>query len=298
MIHANGKKTLAALIALVGLAAAGTPAQAGVSMIEQFNFANFNSVANLQLNGVAQQSAGLTGEQNTLSITPPTGPGSVGTAYYNTRQDVSGGFTTDFSFRMRDKVGVGSDGLAFIIQNQGVTAMGASGGAIGFATNPMFPSAGTGIANSVAIVFDTWDNSSNWLTIPGASVVTVQTNGLLPNLPSSDKSLGGIAATGAFNDGAIHNVRITYTPGSMSIFYNNFSSAILSNIPVNLDTTMALTNGDAFVGFTAATGALVNRQRHEILSWSFSNSTQIPAPAAATLLGLGGLIAARRRRDR
>lgn len=281
---------------IAGLAAAAGATSGAHAMVEQFNFTNFNNVSSLQLNGVAQQSAGLVGEQNTLSVTPPVGPGAVGTAYYNTRQNVNGGFVTDFKFRMRDKVGVGSDGLAFIIQNQGITAMGASGGAIGFSTNLAFPGAGTGISNSVAIVFDTWDNTANWLTIPGASVVTVQTNGLLPNLPSSDKSLGGIAASGAFNDGAIHDVRIVYTPGAMSIYYDNFVTPILANIPVNLDTTMALTAGNAFVGFTAATGANVNRQRHEILTWSFSNN--IPAPASSAMLGLGALAACRRRRAR
>lgn len=286
------KRSVSILAGMIAAAGISTGAQA---MVEQFNFTNFNNVSSLQLNGVATQSAGLVGEQSTLSVTPPVGA-SVGTAYYNSRQNVNGGFVTDFKFRIRDKNGVGSDGLAFIIQNQGLNAMGASGGAVGFGTNLAFPSAGNGISNSVAIVFDTWDNSANWLTIPGAAVVTVQTNGLSPNLPSSDKSLGGIAAAGAFNDGAVHDVRIVYTPGSMSIYYDNFATPILANIPVNLDTTMALTAGGAFVGFTAATGAMVNRERHEILTWSFSNT--IPTPTSAAVLGLGGLAAVRRRRAR
>lgn len=287
-------KISAAVLAISGLAHS-----ASAILVEQFNYADFNSVAGLHFNGVATQSDGVGLNPKTVSITPPVGA-AAGSVYYNNRQPVSQGFSTDFQFRIRDKQGVGSDGLCFIIQNDqtnGIGALGSTGGAIGFSTNLAFPGAGTGISNSVAIVFDCWDNSANWATIPGAAVVTVQTNGLLPNLPSSDKSLGGVPVAGAFNDGNIHNVRITYTPGAMSVYYDNFSTPVLSNIPVNLDTTLALTSGGAFVGFTAATGANVNRERHEILNWKFS-AVAVPTPGAAALLGLGGLTACRRRRAR
>ncbi len=283
----------AALAAIVG-AASGANAQ----FVQTINLQNFNDVSMLQLNGTSASTAGLTGEQNTLSLTMPatatTGQSQVGTTYHQNRQRVDLGFVTEFTFRMRDRSGVGSDGLTFIVQNQGATAMGAAGGALGFGTNLAFPSAGTGISNSLAVVFDTWDNSANWPTIPGAAVLSVQTNGLLPNTPSSVNSLNGIAVNGAFNDLVVHTVRISYTPGLMQIFYDNLAQPIL-NVNVNLSNTLALENGmDAFVGFTAATGARINAQRHEILSWQFSSV--VPAPASIALLGVGGLVAMRRRR--
>jgi MYXO-CTERM domain-containing protein len=51
-------------------------------------------------------------------------------------------------------------------------------------------------------------------------------------------------------------------------------------VPLDLPGTIALTGGtDAYVGFTAATGALANVQRHEVLSWSYV----VPTPGSAAL---------------
>lgn len=286
------------VVALSLVAVAGMASSASAEFVQTINYANFNSVVGLQLNGTTVQSAGVGSEPNTLSLTLPatsnTGQSQVGTLYHETKQKVDLGFICDFKFRMRDRNGVGSDGMTFIIQNQSATAMGASGGALGFSTNLAFPSAGTGISNSLAVVFDTWDNSTNWATIPGANVITVQSDGLNPNLPSSDKSLGGQAVSGAFNDGSIHQVRIAYTPGLMSIFFDNLAVPAI-NVPVTLSSTLSLDpNGSAWVGFTAATGARVNAQRHELIDWQFSSF--VPTPGTASLVALGGVLAGRRRR--
>jgi MYXO-CTERM domain-containing protein len=265
-------------------------------LVQTINYTNFNDVSALTFNGVSTQSAGLAGEQHTLSVTPPT-TSSKGSIYYNQRQNVDLGFVTDFSFRVRDRSGAGADGLTFIVQNAGLNAIGGTGGALGFGTNIAYPTNNTGITNSLAVVFDVWDNSANWPTIPGANVLTVQTPHAgfnNPNTPSSIDSLGGIPISGAFNDGAIHHVRVAYTPGTMQIYFDNLATPALS-VPVNLTNTLNLTNGQsAFVGFTAATGANINVERHEILDWQFS--TVAPAPGSAALLALGGLVASRRRR--
>ena len=284
----------------IGVLAVLAMAGASGSAMAQFSYTNFNDVSALALNGVATQSTGLSGEQSTLSITPPV-RGSAGSFYYNSAQRVDLGFTTDFHFRVRDRAGTGSDGLTFIVQGQGANALGGTGGAIGFGTNLAFPTTptNTGISNSLAVVFDTWDNSANWATIPGANVISVQNSHLgasSPNTPSAIDSLGGVAVSGAFNDGATHLVRVTYVPGIMSIYYDNLATPALT-VPVNLSNALNLIGGqNAFVGFTAGTGALINVERHEIRDWTFGSVA--PAPGAATLNGLGGLAAARRRRMR
>ena len=284
----------------IGVLAVLAMAGASGSAMAQFSYTNFNDVSALALNGVATQSTGLSGEQSTLSITPPV-RGSAGSFYYNSAQRVDLGFTTDFHFRVRDRSGTGSDGLTFIVQGQGANALGGTGGAIGFGTNLAFPTTptNTGISNSLAVVFDTWDNSANWATIPGANVISVQNSHLgasSPNTPSAIDSLGGVAVSGAFNDGATHLVRVTYVPGIMSIYYDNLATPALT-VPVNLSNALNLIGGqNAFVGFTAGTGALINVERHEIRDWTFGSVA--PAPGAATLIGLGGLAAARRRRMR
>jgi hypothetical protein len=278
---------------------AGMASSASGQLVQTINYSNFNDVTHIVRNGVATQSSGLSGEQSTLSITPPVAA-SAGTAFFDARQPVSMGFSTDFKFRMRDRSGSGSDGLSFIIQNSSVNAVGGTGGAIGFGTNLAFPTNNTGITNSLAIVFDVWDNQANWSTIPGANIVTVQTSHLgpsSPNTPSSADSLGGVPVSGAFNDGAIHQVRIAYSPGTMQIYFDNLASPALT-VPVNLGNTLNLAGGtDSWVGFTAGTGAPQNAERHEILDWQFS-SIQVPSPTGAAVLGLGGLAVLRRRRTR
>jgi MYXO-CTERM domain-containing protein len=295
----NVKRNFGAAAVGAIAALAGAPLSARAQLVTTINFANFNNVSSLTLNGAAAQTPGLPGEQMTLSVTPPA-QASAGTAYYTAKQRVDQGFVTDFHFRIRDRQGAGSDGLTFIVQNASLTSVGDSGGAIGFGTNLAFTSLETGIRNSVAVVFDTWDNSHDWPTIPGANVITVQTShlGFLhANTPSSVDSLGGVNVPSAFNDGTIHFVRIVYTPGLMQVFYDSTSSPRLQ-VPVNLSNTLSLTSGqNAWVGFTAATGAPQNVERHEILDWSFASGS-VPAPGAAALLGLGALGAARRRRER
>jgi hypothetical protein len=298
IIANTGMGKMAAVGALALAALAGTTRSAHAQYVQTINLTNFNNISSLTLNGVATQTAGLSGEQQTLSITPPV-RGSAGSFYATAQQRVDLGFETDFQFRIRDRSGTGSDGLTFIVQGQGATALGGTGGAIGFGTNLAFPvtPTNTGISNSLAVVFDTWDNSSNWPTVPGANVITVQNSHLganSPNTPSSIDSLGGIAVAGAFNDGASHNVRVVYTPGMMQIYYDNLSTPAL-NVPVNLSNTLNLAGGqNAWVGFTAGTGAQINVERHEIRSWQFSSV--VPAPGTFALVGMGGLLAARRRR--
>ncbi len=251
----------------------------------QFNYANFSSVANLTFNGVATQTG------NTISVTPPVGS-SAGSVWRTNNQSVGLGFVTNFTFRIRDIAGVGSDGFAFVIQNEGTNALGGTGGALGYATNLQFPSQ-IGIGNSVAVEFDLWNNANNWPDFGSSNHISIQTNGLSANLPDQAHSLGHVIPSTDMSDGAIHAVRIIYTPGVMQIFMDNMSTPLLS-APVTLTNHMLLSSGRAFVGFTAGTGGVANAQRHEILSWDFSDV--VPAPGAVSLLALGGLMAARRRR--
>lgn len=299
-MFSNAKSGVVRVGSVAGLmlAAGGMTSAANAQLVQTINYTDFNSTAGLTLNGSAVQSDGVSfGDPKTISITPPT-RASAGSFYATNQQRVDLGFQTDFKFRIRDRAGVGSDGLTFIIQNQGLTAVGDTGGGIGFGTNLAFSPLPTGITNSLAVVFDVWDNSANWPTIPGANVLTVQNSRFGPaasNTPSSLDSVGSTPIAGAFNDGAIHQVRITYTPGVLDIYYDVLSTPVLHITNIFLTNSLNLTDGkNAFVGFTGATGALVNVERHEILDWQFSS--QIPAPGAAALLGLGGLALARRRR--
>lgn len=267
---------------------------AGSAMGSAFNYTNFNSTTGLTLVGSATAGAGLGGEDNTVSLTQPAQFSNAGAMWKTDKQDVGLGFVTDFSFRVRDRGnGPAADGFAFIIQNSSVTALGGAGGALGFGTNPFGGSAG--IPNSLAIVFDSFDNNGAGFIQSGtANVIQVQSRGLLPNVPTADANLGVSGSQTAFADGAINQARIRYTPGlGIEVFYQNLASPVLT-VPVNLSTQIGLSGIQSWVGITSATGG--SPQRHEIINWSFDG--QIPTPASASLLGLGALVAARRRRAR
>jgi hypothetical protein len=266
---------------------AGCPTSASAD----FNYPNFNSIAGLTLNGAAVQTA------PTLAITPPV-RASAGSFWRSDRQAVSDGFDTVFTFRIRDIAGRGSDGFAFVVQNSaaGNAALGGTGGSLGYATNEVFSSlpGQQGIENSLAIEFDTWDNTGDWSDFASNKHISVQTNGVNDNRPSAGFSLGNYIVPTDFADSTVHTVRITYAPGTMDIYLDNLSTPVLS-VSVNLSTLLNLNSGEAFVGFTAGTGAQADVERHEINSWEFG-STIVPTPATASLLATGSLLLARRRR--
>ena len=76
-----------------------------------------------------------------------------------------------------------------------------------------------------------------------------------------------------------HTVTVTYTPctgtgclGSLSTVTVDGHDLFPGGVLVNLDTILALDSGNAWVGFTAGTGAF--RETHDILSWTFQ--AQVP----------------------
>jgi len=58
--------------------------------------------------------------------------------------------------------------------------------------------------------------------------------------------------------------------GTLEIFVNNLEDPVLI-VPLNLETTLDLNHGRAFVGFTSATGENT-WQVHDLLDWTFTSS--------------------------
>lgn len=284
-------KKISAILGVAGLSLAASSS----AFASAFTYANFNSVAGLNLVGNATQGAGALGETDqTISLTQPAQFSSVGGVWTAAKQDVGNGFVTDFRFRVRDRGNnPAADGFAFVIQNSLANALGGPGGAIGFSQNP-FGGVG-GIANSLAVVFDSYDNNGTGFTQSGtADVIQVQSKGLLPNVPTADANLGFASAGGSIADGNIKAGRIRYTPGiGIEVFFQNLATPVLT-VPIVLSNQIGLSGIQSWIGFTSATGGAP--QRHELIDWSFNGN--VPAPASATLLGLGGLALQRRRRSR
>jgi hypothetical protein len=169
-------------------------------------------------------------------------------------------FSTFFQFQMTDPGYYGaSDGMTFTLQTESATALGANGGNLGYA----------GITPSVAVEFDTWQNSFDI----NANHLAVLTNGQMNDL--DPKTPYGVTncqpSTGVFgcmSNGDIWSVWIDYDGTALHVAIADKSTtrpADLLNYPVDIPSILG--QSSAFIGFTAGTGA--GYQNHVIANWYF-----------------------------
>lgn len=222
-----------------------------------------------------------------------------GSAWYYVQQPLGNGFTTAFQFQISNtnmcrSCSFPADGLAFVIQNDpaGTGALGyvGDGQNIGYGNNDNSRASGPGeaILNSIAIELDTFDNSN--YGDPNGNHIAVQSCGpnnsntlspnsadhdyICPNGLSANLALQSLASGLSLSDGNIHTITVNYLPpGTCTSGCNNltvyFDSTQVLQATVNLATQLNLTSGsNAYIGFTAATGSLV--QNNDIISWSYS----------------------------
>jgi Legume lectin domain/Chitobiase/beta-hexosaminidase C-terminal domain/PQQ-like domain len=200
----------------------------------------------------------------------------AGTAWFNTPQNIQD-FTTDFTFQLSNP---SADGITFTIQNAGLTALGPSGGGLGY--GPDAPGGTAGIGKSIAIKFDLYDNDGE-----GDDSTGLYTNGASPTVPSTDMSTSAID----LHSGDEMSVHMVYngTTLTMTITDGVTGGTFTTSWPVNIPSIVGANT--AFVGFTGGTGGLTSSQKIE--DWSFvSTGTQqqqatapLFSPAAGTYTG-------------
>ena len=257
------------------------------------------SLSDLRLNGTAQ----LLPSESVLRLVPnfetnPGGDPPAGSAWTSSRFDVATSWSVSFDFQLWDPNldavldgdGSGGDGLTFVIQNDpffGTDALGRGAGGMGF----------LGIYNSVAVMFDTYQNNVAYGD-PNGNYVAVNTRGTdfnvphhfctggqlttdpavidLPGETCTDDPVLAMTTAVPRLDGPIHNARVTYAPGTMNVFLD--SVPVLS-FGLDLPSTLALANGtDAYLGFTA--GSRFSYQNHDILNVSYA---AVPDPSLLAL---------------
>ena len=262
-------------------------------------FNDFSSTAGLKLNGSAAQAG------NVLRVTPAVdnqGGSVFSTSAVSLANNAS--FSTAFSFRFTnpdrgfcDTGNVcGADGLVFVVQTVS-NSVGGVGGGIGY----------YGLAKSVAIEFDTWDNGGD------ASILDINSNHVGLNVNGSLKSLLSVPITEAdLNGGDVWNAWIDYDGGSKNIEVRltrgaeRPASALLS---FTRDLALDLQSTQAFVGFTSGTG--LSNANHDLLSWKLRSDFDpigldprqppgsVPTPASLPLvlagIGLAAVATVRRR---
>ncbi len=204
----------------------------------------------LQLNG----SASIVGSR--LRLTDGKTYESA-SSFYPTPVNVQS-FVNDFTFQLTNP---SADGFTMLIQNDGLSAMGAFGGGLGFGSGNR-----PGIVKGVAVKFDLFSNGGE-----GTNSTGIYIGGQSPQTPAITLNATGIslhAATTfwvhAVYNGAVLNVTITdQTSGATST----------QSYPIDIPGTLG--SQTAYVGFSAGTGGLTSTD--DILNWSFS---PIPAFAA------------------
>jgi hypothetical protein len=196
------------------------------------------------------------------------GTSQAGSAWFNTPLNIQS-FVNDFTFQIANP---GADGFTFTIQYTGLTALGPSGGGLGYGPDNL--GGAPGIGNSVAIKFDIYDNQGE-----GPDSTGIYTNGVSPTTPSVNLSGTGIDlhSGDTFIVHMVYNgttLNMTITDGVTNASY---STSWTINIPQVIGSNIA------YVGFTGGSGGLSASQKIE--TWTFTPNGSSPSQAASPVFG-------------
>jgi len=231
-------------------------------------YPGFANVSSLQLNGNAQQA--LTADGSVLRLVPAA-DFQAGSAFRTTPVGISK-FSTSFQFRMTgngsdgggpfgyDGQGQGADGIVFVLQNAGLTALGGSGGQLGYSNDY---SGAPGITPSVGVEFDTFDNPE--LGDADSNHVGIDINGTVFSVVAQ-------GMPGRFDDGNLWTAWVEYDGTVLRVWVS--ADGIRPAVPTltyTVDLPAILGSTTAFAGFTSATG--LDFENADIVSWTFADCT-------------------------
>jgi hypothetical protein len=226
------------------------------------NLINFNgnfSSSSLYLNGtarIAPSSLRLNDQDYNLA----------GSAYFSTPVSISK-FTTSFSFQFTNPAN--GNGMTFVLQNQGPTALGGPGGDMGYGGSSAFcgdyPGDPAGIAPSIAITFGLFNDCGQ-----GSDSTGLFTNGTYPGVPSVDMSNSGIH----LDDGDVFQVQINYDGQNLTeTITDTVTHATFSHTYTSVNLPQILGGSTAYAGFTTATGYGAPKYIvTDVFGWSYSNT--------------------------
>jgi hypothetical protein len=186
---------------------------------------------------------------NQMRLTTDDGD-QVGGAWFPDPVSLHKEFDVEFSWRIsRTTPSSFADGMAFVIQTSGNTALGDDGCWLGY--NDL---------NSIAVEHDTWQNNPGDFGgndfDPSRNHVSVQRNDADPS-----NTIGFTSTVPFLANGKVHTTRVVYTPGELSVSVDGTSVLVVA-----IDLAEALGQDEAWVGVTAATGDLP--QVHDLRSFS------------------------------
>jgi hypothetical protein len=244
----------------------------------------FGDGSNYTLNGYHINGDSTVADPATISegalIISDLTPGQARSAFFNTKQsDLS--FIASFIFQdlNTDLSPIGApDGFAFILQNQGLTAVGGQASGLGV-NNPDGPASASAIVPSAGVEFFLRNGN-------GATTITNNGSGQFAN--------GVSTAPVDLADG--DPILITLAYDGLNFQLTEVMTDLTTNDTYTLNRSFDIQDiigPTVFVGFTGATGGAYANQT--ISNFSFVSA--VPEPASLGLLLIGApLLAARRRR--
>ena len=205
---------------------------------------NFAGTATLANNALQLSIAGKSRLANAVWFTTPV----------NVQQ-----FTTDFYFQ---EASATADGFTFALQNApaGLYALGGAGSGLGY----------QGIASSVAVKFDLFDNAGE-----GVNSTGFYTNGAAPTVPAVDLAGSGVNLHGA----DILHAHITYDGATLTLSVIDTATSASFTTSTAIDIPATVGGNTAYAGFTAGTSSTGATQT--ILNWTYMTGSAT-TPMAAT----------------
>jgi hypothetical protein len=196
----------------------------------------------------------------------PSAKSKVGGVWFERQLVVGAGFETTFQFQITNPGQYGADGLAFVIQSNVTPSLGKPGWQLGFG----------GISNSLVVKFDNY----HWRDkiYRRYDEIAVSVCGESGDCDPDTNAAASVTRDVLFSDGKIHTARIRYQPGQLQVHLDDYREPILRTA-VTLPPAFGAEAGEAWAGFTAATGA--DYQTHDILSWTFFSKGSGPFASQA-----------------
>jgi hypothetical protein len=232
------------LVLLVAAALLGETARAGSPTI---SYPDFSSTAGLQLNGFAGQSG------SALRLAPSKAF-EAGSAWAEQQVSTTQSFESQFQVEVHGAdYGFPADGMTFALQSQGLSALGDTGGAHGYAGSPsVSPSVGVDISLFPQLVL-----------LQNEQFSIVENGSLTPiaSAPSSVLLFGQPFTVWVDYDATAHSLQVFVSQDS--------TKPSTPLVAANVDLAGAL-GPTAYPGFTAATGALDTN--FDVLDWTFQGS--------------------------
>jgi len=184
----------------------------------------------------------------------PNQPSQAGSAFLSSpiEFNASYAFSVFFQFQMTDPGYQASDGMTFVLQTEGPTALGCDGGGLGYqacGTNP-------GITPSIAVEFDDYQNVPYDINDNHVAILTnAQITGIDPQTPYGVTNCQPTGGFGCMNNGDVWSVWIDYDGTSLNVAVSDGSTkrpANLLSYPIDIGSILG--QSSAYLGFSAGCG--------------------------------------------